>query len=162
MKMVSYLSFDSPASLPLLLSVLTYLSMLRSSSVARLASEPKSCASRFNKLKSVWFLLKTSAFAFANSFWIIVFFQKLSRNSPLIRSFSLTNSLIVSNACQFSAMLCRFRSKRYSCTQVHSVPFFLSFAPIEKFASHKIYLTKFLHYEIFKVQVRHGVEHLTS
>ena len=30
--------------------------------------------------------LKTNVFAFANSFWIIVFFKKLSRNSPLIRS----------------------------------------------------------------------------
>ena len=60
-------------------------------------------------------------------------------------------------------MLCRFRSNRYSCTKVHSVPFSLSFAPIEKSASHyKIYLTKFLHYEVFKVQVRRGVEHLTS
>ena len=30
--------------------------------------------------------LKTNVFAFANSFWIIVFFKKLSRNFPLIRS----------------------------------------------------------------------------
>ena len=30
--------------------------------------------------------LKTNTFAFANSFWIIVFFKKLSRNFPLIRS----------------------------------------------------------------------------
>ena len=87
MKMVSYLSFDSPALLLLLLSVLTYFSMLRSSSVARLASEPKSCVNRFDKLKSVWFLLsRQTHLAFANSFWIIVFFKKLSRNFPLIRS----------------------------------------------------------------------------
>ena len=32
------------------------------------------------------FSLKTNVFAFANSFWIIVFFKKLSRNFPLIRS----------------------------------------------------------------------------
>ena len=85
MKMVSYLSFDSPASLPLLLSVLTYLSMLRSSSVARLASEPKSCASRFNKLKSVWFLLsRQTHLRSLIRFELLSFFQKLSRNSPLI------------------------------------------------------------------------------
>ena len=85
MKMVSYLSFYSSALLLLLLSVLTYLSMLRSSSVACLASEPKSCVNRFDKLKSVWFLLsRQTHLAFANSFWIIVFFKKLSRNFPLI------------------------------------------------------------------------------
>ena len=41
----------------------------------------------FLKLKSVWFLLsRQTHLAFANSFWIIVFFKKLSRNFPLIRS----------------------------------------------------------------------------
>ena len=43
--------------------------------------------------------LKTNVFAFANSFWIIVFFKKLSRNSPLN---CLTNSLIVSKCLPIS------------------------------------------------------------
>ena len=87
MKMVFYLSFDSPALLLLLLSVLTYLSMLRSSSVARLASEPKSCVNRFDKLKSVWFLLsRQTSLRLLIRFELLSFFKKLSRNSPLIRS----------------------------------------------------------------------------
>ena len=69
--------------------------------------------------------LKTNVFALANSFWIIVFFKKLSRNSPLN---CLTNSLIVSNAYRFLIAEKPFRIK--------------------------IYLTKFLHYEVFKVQVQ--------
>ena len=46
----------------------------------------------------------------------------------------------------------------FSLSCEDSVPFSLGFAPIEKFASHKFYLTKFLHYEIFKVQVQRGAE----
>ena len=87
MKMVFYLSFDSPALLLLLLSVLTYLSMLRSSSVARLASEPKSCVNRFDKLKSVWFLLsRQTSLRLLIRFELLSFFKKLSRNFPLICS----------------------------------------------------------------------------
>ena len=59
--MVSYLSFD--------------------------ASAPKPCVNRFRQVKICLISsLKTNVFAFANSFWIIVFFKKLSRNFPLIRS----------------------------------------------------------------------------
>ena len=49
--------------------------------------------------------LKTNVFAFANSFWIIVFFKKLSRNSPLIRSLF---------TCQFADCFKRLSIFRYA------------------------------------------------
>ena len=55
--------------------------------------------------------LKTNVFAFANSFWIIVFFKKLSRNSPLN---CLTNSLIVSNFIWLNFYTMKFSRFRFS------------------------------------------------
>ena len=55
--------------------------------------------------------LKTNVFAFANSFWIIVFFKKLSRNFPLN---CLTNSLIVSNFIWLNFYTMKFSRFKFS------------------------------------------------
>ena len=106
--------------------------------------------------------LKTNTFAFANSFWIIVFFKKLSRNFPLIRSL-FTYQFADCFKMLVNFPLCFVAFGRIGTHVQKYTPFRSPSASrlSKNLLRIKIYLTKFLHYEIFKVQVQLGAEHLT-
>ena len=99
--------------------------------------------------------LKTNVFAFANSFWIIVFFKKLSRNFPLI---VLPIRWLFQTLVNFP--LCFVAFGRIGTHVQKYTPFRSPSASrlSKNLLRIKIYLTKFLHYEIFKVQVQRGAE----
>ena len=99
--------------------------------------------------------LKTNVFAFANSFWIIVFFKKLSRNFPLIvLPIRWLFQMLVNFPLRFVAFG-RIGTHVQKYTPFRSP----SASRLSKnLLRIKIYLTKFLHYEIFKVQVQRGAE----
>ena len=99
--------------------------------------------------------LKTNTFAFANSFWIIVFFKKLSRNFPLI---VLPIRWLFQMLVNFP--LCFVAFGRIGTHVQKYTPFRSPSASrlSKNLLRIKIYLTKFLHYEIFKVQVQRFAE----